>query len=482
MGVYSDFLSTTKTIDTGGADGLRIGNNRALHSAIDALRDLQGDIDYPAGFDLADEVQSIAIYEGSVTGGTFTITIDLKDVPAFTTAAIAYDANAATIESAIDTAATGVVTGWTNGDIAVTGGPLTTTPLTITYSGASVAGKPHSQIIINGGGLTGSGGVVNEVQSIAVYSGTVTGGSFALAFNPGRPETFETALIAHNANAATIQAAIDASAALEISGWTNGDIAITGGPLTTTPVTVTYSGVSVAGENHLLLVLSGNTLTGGGSFGAITTTTDGGGANEVQSVAIYNGTVSGGTFTLSFTLSTTESFTTAAIAHNANAATIQTAINTAAASVGGWTDGDIAITGGPLTTTPVTVTYSGQTVSKMNQSPLTINGASLTGGGTVGAVTTTTQGGGTVGSPGAATSTINGQSKRTAWAILKSIGVIAGNPPAQGTSAAVSGATTPDTNPHYPDQELIKALAEEAAIADDNIDVKTEILRAARLV
>lgn len=362
MGIYADLLANTKTIDTGGADGLRLGNNRALHSAIDALRDLQGDLDYPAGFDLADEVQSIAVYTGSVTGGTFTITINLNGVPAFTTAGIAHDANAATIEAAIDTAAAAAsVPDFTAGDIAVTGGPLTTTPLTLTYSGDSVSGKKHSAATIDGASLTGG---TDEVQEIAVFSGTVTGGTYDLAFNLQSTEQILANGIAFDADAAAIEAVIDA-AAVAVVGWTNGDIAVTGGPLTTTPAVFTFSGASVSGQNHDQILPDGGTLTGGGTMGTVSTTT-GGGAGDP-------------------------------------------------------------------------------------------------------------------GEAGEVTSTTNGQSARTAWAILKALGIIAGTPPAQGTSAAVSRATTPNVNPYYPDQELIKALAEEAAIEDDNLDVKAAILAAVNL-
>jgi len=185
--------------------------------------------------------------------------------------------------------------------------------------------------------------------------------------------------------------------------------------------------------------------------------------NEVQSIAIYSGTVSGGTFTLTFNLKGIAAFTTAAIAHDANAATIIAAIDTASpASVG---DGHIVCTGGPLTTTPLTVTYSGATVAGKNHGALTIDGTSLTGGGSAGAVTTTTE----------------GQTKRTPWAALKLAGVIAGTPPVQGTSDTVTAATTPTTNPHYPDQDLIRALAHEAAVQDEIAGVETEILKAAKL-
>lgn len=82
---------------------------------------------------------------------------------------------------------------------------------------------------------------------------------------------------------------------------------------------------------------------------------------------------------------------------------------------------------------------------------------------------------------GATSTTTHGQTKRTAWAILNLAGIISGTPPVHGTSAAVTAATNRHNNPYYPDQDTIRALAEEAAVLDANGDVKTEILKAVGL-
>ncbi len=102
-----------------------------------------------------DEVQEIEQYAVNFTGGTFTLTFNLDGESPFTTAAIAYNANAATVETAIDVAATlAGVTGWTNGDITVSGGPLTAAALVLTFDGASVAQTNQGQTTINGALLT----------------------------------------------------------------------------------------------------------------------------------------------------------------------------------------------------------------------------------------------------------------------------------------------------------------------------------------
>jgi hypothetical protein len=115
----------------------------------------------------ADEIQEIGIHEDGVDGGTFALTFTLFGGVSFTTAAIAFGANAATIEAAIDLVALPKVPGFTAGDIAITGGPLTTTPLVITFSGASLAAKNHDLTVIDGALLT-DGGVPEDPGEVTV--------------------------------------------------------------------------------------------------------------------------------------------------------------------------------------------------------------------------------------------------------------------------------------------------------------------------
>lgn len=143
------------------------------------------DPDTPAAYGAKDEVQSIAIYEGTVSGGDFTLTVTLRDGTTFTTAAIAFDANAATIEGAIDTAATGVVAGWTNGDITVAGGTLDSAPVTLTFDGDSVAGQNHALSTIDGTGLTGGGS-----------AGTITATTEGQTARPARAVLYNLGVIA----------------------------------------------------------------------------------------------------------------------------------------------------------------------------------------------------------------------------------------------------------------------------------------------
>lgn len=113
-------------------------------------------------------------------------------------------------------------------------------------------------------------------------------------------------------------------------------------------------------------------------------TTDGhtmtAGTAEVQTITA-SGTVSGGTYTISF-----EGHTTGSLAHSANNAAILAALEL----LPNIAPGDVTLGGGALPGTPVTVTFGGQYASS-NVPMLVINSASLTGGGSY-AVTQTTPG------------------------------------------------------------------------------------------
>lgn len=93
------------------------------------------------------------------------------------------------------------------------------------------------------------------------------------------------------------------------------------------------------------------------------------GTDEVQTVTI-TGTPTGGTFTLSF-----GGFTTAAIAYNANAATVQAALE-ALPTIG---TGGVTCGGGALPGVAVTVTFAGN-LTKLAVATITVGTNALTGG------------------------------------------------------------------------------------------------------
>jgi hypothetical protein len=112
-----------------------------------------------------------------------------------------------------------------------------------------------------------------------------------------------------------------------------------------------------------------------------------GNAAEAQTVTI-TGTPTGGTFTLTY-----RGDTTAAIAYNATAGAVQTALE----ALPSITPGDVTVTGGPGPGTPYVVTFAG---TQTGDVPQMTSAGSFTGGSSPAvAVTTTTAGG--AGGPGA---------------------------------------------------------------------------------
>lgn len=189
-------------------------------------------------------------------------------------------------------------------------------------------------------------------------------------------------------------------------------------------------------------------------------------ANAVHTIAQDATDHTGGTFALTVKLRGVPAFTTAAIAFDANAATIEGAIDTAAttASVPGWTNGDISVSGGILQAAgaPVVLTFDGTSVAATNHDLTVFDGALLTGG-----TEPATR----------VAKTTAGQTARNAWAALLALGVVSGSPPEQ-TAATSTTAVTAGANSKKIDPFLIRGLAREAAAEDANNAIYQSILLA----
>lgn len=140
MGLYTDLASTNPI-----PAAPRVGLDRSSGEQLLA-KATQIDPVVVGSFAAANEVSVIPEQTDAGVGDTYTLTIELPvKKKTFTTAAIAYNAVAATIEAAIDTAATGVVSGWTNSDISVSmsgAAGLDDGTVTLTFDGASVVNTP----------------------------------------------------------------------------------------------------------------------------------------------------------------------------------------------------------------------------------------------------------------------------------------------------------------------------------------------------
>jgi len=151
MGLITDFLANATSIDTTPEiTALDRTVVKELNAAIS-----RGDPNLQPALEGTNEVQALAQYAVNHSGGTFALLVTLANGESVTTAAIAFGADAATIEAAIDTAANGNITGWVDGDISIAGGPLTAAAASVTYDGVSVSDTNQVLITLDGALLTG---------------------------------------------------------------------------------------------------------------------------------------------------------------------------------------------------------------------------------------------------------------------------------------------------------------------------------------
>ncbi len=242
-------------------------------------------------------------------------------------------------------------------DVVITGsGAANAYPFTIQFvgrfaglavplmTGEGIFSSPDPTIThIQIGGLA----AVNEVQRVELVGGP-TGGTFTLTF---RGQT--TAIVAYNATAATVKAALDAISTIGTVTVTGSD----GGPWT-----VTFGGTE-GGEDVPLMTGSAASLTGG-SVNVITIQTSMPPINEVQTVSLF-GSPRGGTFTLTY-----DGVATGALTYDESAADVETALD----GLAGINDCSVAgADGGPWT-----VTYQGTQIG-VDVQALTGDGSLLSG-------------------------------------------------------------------------------------------------------
>lgn len=215
---------------------------------------------------------------------------------------------------------------------------------------------------------------VDAVQSLS-FSAAASGGTFTLTF---RGET--SSAISATASAATVQTALR-----QMGTIGSANVSCSGGALGTAAVLVTFTGTLGDQPIESLTADTANVLGASVSLSVATLQEGSPGADEVQTLNLY-GSPSGGTFTLTF-----DGQTTSGIAYNANAATIQAALE-ALSNIG---VGDVTVTGGPLPGSTVTVTFGGA-LANTNVAEMTANPASLTGGTISVSMSTVTAGSGSL--------------------------------------------------------------------------------------
>lgn len=157
--------------------------------------------------------------------------------------------------------------------------PVTARNISMGTSFAEIT--PDNFLLASGMGAVSTqaaGSATNEVQTITI-TGTPTGGDFTLTFN-GQT----TGAIAYDADAATVELALEALSNIEV-----GEATCAGGALPGTPVTVTFSG-QYAAQDVPLMTDDDSGLTGGTTPAvAVTETTPGVSAKSAEILTIGSG-------------------------------------------------------------------------------------------------------------------------------------------------------------------------------------------------
>lgn len=213
-----------------------------------------------------DEVQLIGI-TGTLSAGSFTLGIPQIDGGVVWTDPIAFNGNTAAIQAGIDT---------TPGGSAIVVSGTAITAMVFTFSGATHAGVGHDLIQVNTQGLTGeedtsitritAGGrqaaMTDEVQTCTCTL-TPDGGTYTLSVPHWNGTTVTTAPIDWDANAATIEAAVDTAFGLVTPAPEAGSISVAGTKIGDDDIVLTYDGEEYEGRDWPLATVDAALLLDG---------------------------------------------------------------------------------------------------------------------------------------------------------------------------------------------------------------------------
>lgn len=207
----------------------------------------------------------------------------------------------------------------------------------------------------------GDGSSTNEIQTLT-FLPAPNGGTFTLSFDGQTTAAISYVNGDPSATAANILSALNA-----LSNIAPGDVTVEA--VSQLIYNVTFL-VTYASTNVPLMTINYDSLLGGDVTVAVATVQEGVlPVDEVQTLSLPSAPT-GGTFTLTYS-----GQTTAAIAYNANAATVQAALE-ALSNIG---VGDVVCSGGALPGTPVIITF-GTLLGDQDVALITGDGTSLTGG------------------------------------------------------------------------------------------------------
>lgn len=340
--ISGTFLSASATVQA-----FIQGSWRAVAAALTAAGKVEVDCvcDAIRGVVTGGGTNEVQLLTVTATGGTFTISFSGQ-----TTTALAYNADAATVELALE-ALSNIAVGE-----ATCAGALST-GMDVTFTG-QWAEENVPAMTCNSAALTGTAtpatqtagvAAVDEIQTITVDA---TGGDFTVTF-----EGQTTSAIAFDANAATVELALEALSNIAVGEATCSGT-LSGG------MSVEFSG-ALGSSNRTAMTTNAAGLTGGAGTAVIATTTQGvAPVDEVQTLTVV---ATGGTFTITYA-----GQTTAVIAYNANAAAVEAALELLS-NIGV----DEAVCAGTLSG-GMTVTFGG-TLAGTNVAQVTCTSTLLTG-------------------------------------------------------------------------------------------------------
>jgi hypothetical protein len=312
---------------------------------------------------ISNDVQTISTF-GTPTGGTFTLTFNGQ------TATLPYNATAAQIQTALNglSSINGI-----GGSVTVTGGPLPTNPVVVTFGG-TLTGLQQNLLIVNSSGLAGgppapqvvvthtrvggqvnaaigngtgvlleNGATFNSIGGNGTGQGNVISGNFTSGVQMTGAATTQNLLLGNYVGT-------DGTGLNAIPNSGNG-VLITGGAQVNTLGGIGRGMANViAGNNMSGVLITGattkNNLIEGDFIGNSAP------RNDVQTLSI-SGNPNAGSFTLFF-----GNLQTGPIAFNATAAQVQAAL---VAILG---NNNVAVTGGPLPSSPVVITFEGALASQ----------------------------------------------------------------------------------------------------------------------
>ena len=248
-----------------------------------------------AGQSATNEVHELQLL-GTYTAGTFTVTYNFG-AGNVTTGAIAYNATAATVQTAL-----AALTGVGAGNVAVTGGPGPSSPWFISWIG-TFTGTSVTPGTVNGSGLTGAGTVtITTQQDGAANSDCIQqidisaayGGTFTLTF-----QGQTTSALAYNITPSALQSALQA-----LSSIGSGNALVVGNqntPSYNSPGHLVRFTSALGATSLATMSINTTLLSGPANVNLIQQ----GGATTAKGIQFVDLALSTGTFTITYNGSTT---------------------------------------------------------------------------------------------------------------------------------------------------------------------------------